>query len=173
MLSAGARGLLKIPDEVVLPSSLGELYDRWFYGNDYETRFGEGWIFDKRGRRFQDGYDVCISHRTAQFAFGLDREFRLHVLCDGWVQIASSFLSIVENDAVMVASKARGGKRRGFGTFPGFEEFVSRQRDYLSEFQEIASPDPEFKRIFIGPKTVVTAERFYTDQYLIGAIEYF
>jgi hypothetical protein len=172
MLTSEARHLLKISKHADLPASLGDLYDHWFAGRTYETRFRKGWTFDRRGLDRPDGYDHCLSHRTAQFEFGLDDGFRVYVQCDRWVRIASSFVSLLEQDALLVASNARGGRRRGFGTFPTYEKFLVLHRDYLSSFEEV-SCDPEFARIFRGPESVIIASRFYSDEYAICGIEYF
>ena len=175
MLSAGARALLEIPRDADLPTSLDSLYDRWFAGRRYETPFGGGWSFSSRGggtiahaeEARASGYDICLEHRTAQFWFGLDNCFRVHVECESWVRIASSFVSLVERDALLVASPGRGKRRRGFGCFPNFEEFVSRHSDYLAAFQAVPSPDPEFTRYFRGLESMVIASRFYSDEYEI------
>src|SRR6266571_6285175 len=111
MLSSEARHLLKIPKHADLPATLGDLYAHCFAGQSYETRFGEGWTFNRRGTDSTDGYELCLSHRTAQFEFGLDHEFRVYVQCDKWVPIASSFISLVEEDALLVASSASGVRR--------------------------------------------------------------
>lgn len=172
MLTLHARHLLKIPKNADLSAMLGDLYDQWFAGRTYETRFGEGWTFNRRGRDNTDGYDLCLFHRTAQCEFGLDDRFRVYVQCDKWVPIASSFVSLVEKDALLVGSSARGDRRRGFGTFPTYEGFLTLHRDYLSSFQEV-SYDPEFARIFRGAESLVIASRFYSDDYAICGIEYF
>ncbi len=172
MLSLEARHLLNIPKHAFLSARLDDLYDDWFAGRSYETRFGGGWTFKRRGIDKAYGYDLCLSHRTAQCEFGLDERFRVFVQCDQWVPIASSFISLVEEDAVLMGSSARGDRRRGFGTFPSFEAFLSLKRDYLSSFQEV-SRDPEFARIFRGTASVIIASRFYSDDYAICGIEYF
>src|SRR5262245_50341236 len=183
MLTPQARELLKIPQHVQLPDTLNELYDHWIAGRSYETRFGGGWSFRPK-ESIRDGgpqhhleaqaagYFVCLEHRTAQFWFGLDERFRVYVECDKWVPIASSFISLVEEDALLVASKAKGDRRRGFGTFRSYEEFLTRYGDYLSAFQEVGQ-DREFARIFRGTESVVLASRFYSDDYAICGIEYF
>ena len=182
ILSPQARQLLKVPKQAELPTALDELYSSWFAGRSYVTRFGGGWSFDAMSgydgdiQHSQDaqaeGYCICLEHRTAQFWFGLDAAFRVYVQCDEWILIASSFVALVEEDAMLEASNVRGGRRRGFGTFSSFEEFLVRHRDYLSSFQEV-SHDPEFARIFRGDKSVVIASRFYSDDYAICGIEYF
>jgi hypothetical protein len=173
MLSTEARRLLRIPRDAALPVSLAELYDRWFAGRSYETRFGEGWTFNPRGMDWRDGYDPCLHHRTAQFEFGLDSRFRVYVQCRSWILIASSFISLVERDALLVASSARGESRRGLGTFPNHEDFVMRHCDYLASFEEVMSPDPGFARVFRGHESVIIASRFYSAEYAICGIEYF
>ena len=181
MLSVGARTLLKIPTQTNLPASLDSLYDQWFAGRSYETRFGGGWSFRSRGGgnipHYEEGrsagYDICLEHRTAQFWFGLDSCFRVHVKCENWVRIASSFVSLVERDVLLVASPGRGERHRGFGCFPSFEGFLSRHSDYLAGFQEVLSPDPAFTRFFRGSESMVIASRFYSDEYEICGIEYF
>ncbi len=172
MLTSEARHLLKIPKHADLPTTLADLYDHWFAGRTYETRFGGGWTFNRRGTDSTDGYDLCLSRRTAQFEFGLDDGFRAYVQCEKWVPIASSFVALLEEDALLVASSARGNRRRGFGTFPTYDEFLTLHRDYFSSFQEV-SHDPEFARIFRGAKSVIIASRFYSDDYAICGIEYF
>jgi hypothetical protein len=181
MLSPTARALLRIPDQIGLPESLAELYDRWFVGRSYETRFSEGWAFGPRGHvdipfvqaLLAAGYAPCLEHRTAQFWFALDSSFRVYVQCENWIPIASSFVSLVEQDAVLVDSIGRGEERRGFGCFSSFDEFVSKNSDYLAGFQELPSPDPEFSRFYRGPQSTIGAGRFYSDEYQIGALEYF
>jgi hypothetical protein len=172
MLTSEGRHLLKIPKHADLQVGLGDLYDQWLAGRTYETRFGGGWTFHRRRSGSADGCDACLSHRTAQCEFGLDDRFRVYVQCEKWVRIASSFLSLLEEDALLTASNARGDRRRGFGTFPTYEKFLVLHRDYLSSFQEV-SYDPEFARIFRGPGSVIIASRFYSDEYAICGIEYF
>lgn len=41
-----------------------------------------GWSFLPRGNRVEDGLDLCLDHLTAQCDFGMDPEFRVHVLCE-------------------------------------------------------------------------------------------
>jgi hypothetical protein len=172
MLTSEARNILRIPKHADLPTNLGELYDQWFAGKNYETRFGTGWTFNRKGIKKRDGYDLCLWHQTAQFDFGVDDKFRVYVQCEHWVPIASSFVSLLEEDALLVASNAIGDKRRGFGTFPNYEEFLSRNKDYLSAFQEVGG-DEEFARFFRGSNSMIIAGRFYSDEYAIGGLEFF
>jgi hypothetical protein len=172
MLTPEARNLLRIPKQADLPARLEDLYDRWFAGQTYETRFGTGWTFNRRDLKNRDGFDLCLWHRAAQFDFGMDDKIRVYVQCDKWVPIASSFVSILEEDALLVASNARGDRRRGFGRFPTYEKFLTQHGDYLSAFEEVGR-DEDFSRIFRGPESVVIASRFYSDDYAICGIEYF
>jgi len=171
MLSTEARRLLRIPKNAVLPVSLGELYDRWFAGRSYKTRFG-GWKFEARGAS-QDGlYDLCLEHPTAQFNFGLDPECRVYVECENWIPIASSFISLVEEDAFLVASGVRKDRVRGLGRFSDYNQFLLQHRDYLARFREVTL-DPEFTRAFQGAESIIMASRFYSDEHVIFCYEYF
>src|SRR5258708_6576030 len=105
-LSATARSLLVIPPNEELPSDLGDLYDRFFAGRSYRTRFNSGWEFLPRGREILNGRDRCLCHLTAQFDFSFDSAFRVYVECSGPVQIASNFISLVEKDAILSDSVA-------------------------------------------------------------------
>src|SRR5690349_2618469 len=98
MLTLEARQLLEIPEHVQLPDGLDELYDGWFAGRRYETRFGGGWSFRARNNvrggepqhHFEardEGYCICLGHRTAQFYFGLDEKLRVYVECNKWIPI--------------------------------------------------------------------------------------
>lgn len=134
-LSQGARQLLGIPLDAELPTDLAELYDQWFAGRSYETRFREGWSFEPRGQpsglHGVRDLDCCLDHRTAQFYFGLDAALGVHVLCNDWVQIASSFTQLVEADAVLAASNGRGLDRRPLGNYASFEDFQASNRSLL------------------------------------------
>ena len=173
MLSETARRLLKIPSDADLNLPLDELYDRWFAGRKYETRFGEGWRFEPRGKRSEDGYDLCLQERTAQMYIGMNSQFKVYVEGDAWTPIASNYLMLVETDALLVESKATGEERRGFGTFPNVEAFQAKHGSYLAKFEELPSPDHSFTRYFRGPKSMIIACRSWSDQHEICAIEYF
>jgi hypothetical protein len=175
MLSLKARQMLKIPPHAVLPESLGDLYDQWFAGRKYRTRFDSRfeprWIFKKRDE-FEDGiYFDCLEHYTAQFYFGLDTDFRVCVHCTDWIPIASSFVALVETDAVLEESPARKDNIHGLGKYSCHEEFISLHADYLQGFHDI-SADPEFTRILQGPNSLVVSGRFYTDEPTFSVVEY-
>jgi hypothetical protein len=174
-LSAGARSLLGIPLDAQLPTGLPGLYDRWFAGRRYETRFGEGWSFGPRGQPLgldtPRDLDCCLEHRTAQFDFGLDEKMGVHVLCRDWVQIASSFTKLVEADSILVASRGIRRERQPLGNYASFDDFLAANRSLLTGFREI-SLDPGFHIAFVGEKSAVLAGRFYTDEYSIWACEY-
>ncbi len=177
MLSPEARKLLKrfllpIPQGAVLPETLDELYDQWFEGRSFATRFEPGWTFSRRKVERDGVYDLCLEQHTAQFNFGLDPEFRVFVQCKNWIPIASSFVSLVEQAAFVVASGVRKETLRGLGRFPTHEAFVNQHREYLADFQEVKL-DPEFTRAFKGPKSIVMAARFYSDEPLFTCYEYF
>lgn len=183
MLSKQVRQLLGIPAQASLPDTPDALYEDWFAGRSYETRFGEGWSFASRASVSEsgmphhlaallDGYLVCLEHRTAQSWFAMDEEYRVYVECEGWVQIASTLLRLVEVDGLLVESNAKGDRRRGLGQFSSFEDFERSQREYLSRFQEV-SLNPEFARVFRGSESVIVASRFHSDAYAICGIEYF
>jgi len=183
MLNKEVRKLLGIPNQALLPDTLPALYDGWFAGRGYETRFGEGWKFASRASvsksgmphhlaALTEGYVVCLEHQAAQSWFAMDEAFRVYVECEEWVQIASSFLRLVEVDALLVESNAKGDRRNGLGTFPTFEEFEKSLQGYLSTFQEVTR-DFEFTRVYRGAKSVIVASRFHSDEYAICGIEYF
>jgi hypothetical protein len=167
--------MLKIPQGAALPGSLGNLYDQWFSGRKYRTRFDPvfqpRWIFRSRGELEDDIYFDCLERYTAQFNFGLDATFRVCVQCTNWIPIASSFVALVETDAVLEQSRARKDHVRGLGRFPSQDDFLVRHADYLQGFQDI-SADPEFDRILLGPKSLVVSSRFYTDEPTFTAVEY-
>lgn len=177
MLSSTARSLLGILPGQALPSDLAELYDRYFASNAYRTRFDSGWCFSRRGAYVDGGFDLCLSHLTAQYAFYLDSEFRVYVAAESDdsypIQIASSFISLAEEDAILVSSNATGGSRRGFGQFPSYDAFFAAHGDYVSDWPEAEFADSAFGRFFLGPTSVVGLGRFYSDEYLIGGMEYF
>lgn len=173
MLTAVARSLLKIPLDKVLPTNLAELYDTWFAGRCYHTRFGSGWTFGARGDSIDDGFDQCLEHLTAQCHFYLDAELRVFVEAENPVQIASSFISLVEKDAILVNSVAVGERRRGFGTFPSMDAFMEAHGDYVKNWPEAPFDDPEFGRFYVGPQSVVGLGRCYSDEFLISGLEYF
>ena len=174
MLSLRARQLVDIPSDSPLPDDLASLYDRFFAGKSYTTRFGEGWTFLPRGRDVDDdGFDCCLDHRTAQCYFFLDAEFRVYTTGEGSIQIASSFISLVEEDAILVSSVATGHSRRGFGQFPNYEAFFAAHGEYVCGWPEAQFNDREFARFFLGPSSVVRLGRFYSDDFLICGIEYF
>jgi hypothetical protein len=112
-------------------------------------------------------------HRTAQFDFVLDSEFRVYVECSGPIQIASSFVSLIEKDAILVSSRATGKSRRGFGQFQSYDAFFAAHGDYVSSWPEAQFDDKAFGRFFLGTSSVVGIGRFYSDEYLLGGIEYF
>jgi hypothetical protein len=174
-LSQGARQLLGIPLDVELPSDPAELYDHWFAGRTYETRFGEGWSFAPRGQPLGlqgvRDLDCCLDHRTAQFYFGLDEELGVHVLNNDWIQIASSYTKLVEADAILAASKGRGLDRRMLGNYASFEDFLASNGERLALFREVEL-DPGFHIAFVGEKSAVLAGRPYEDEYSIWACEY-
>jgi hypothetical protein len=172
MLSSNARRLLGIRRNAILPAGLGELYDHYFAGRSYKTRFQIGWTFTRRGEWQLDSYDVCLERYTAQFNFGLDPECGVYVQCNNWIPIASSIAALVETDAVLAASRGRPDKLRGLGRFPSHDEFISQYADYLSCFQDI-SPDPKFTRILQGPESIVVAFRFYLEEPTFNAVEYY
>lgn len=183
MLSPQARKLLQIPKQAQLPTELNQLYDHWIAGRGYETRFGTGWRFMSRSSArdgsmpyqqaaYAAGFTICLEHRTAQSWFSLDSDFRVFVECEDWVQIASSFLNLIEEDASLVASNAKGDARRGLGEFPSFEEFWAEHGDYLSSFEAIGR-DQGLGRMFRGPKSVVTISRFHSDEFSLTGIEYY
>lgn len=126
-----------------------------------------------RGRYVERGFDRCLMHRTAQFNFVMDSEFRVYVEDSGPVQIASSFVSLIEKDAILVSSRAIGKSRRGFGQFVSYDAFFTAHGDYVSSWLEAQFDDKAFGRFFLGPSSVVGLERFYSDEYLICGIEYF
>jgi hypothetical protein len=170
MLSAKARQMLKIPQDVVLPELLDELYDKWFAGRRYQTRF-DRWIFKPRTEPDDGIYVDCIEHYTAQYDFGLDMNFRVCIQCGNWIPIATSFVALVETDAVLEQSRARKDAIRPFGKFPSHDEFMAKHAGYLQGFQDI-SADPDFSRILQGPKSLVVSRRFYTDELAFTAFEY-
>jgi hypothetical protein len=172
MLSIPARSLLGISSNEVLPLDPAALYDAYFAGRAYLTRFGEGWEFLCRGREVRSGFDHCLIHRTAQFDFALDSELRVYVECSRPIQIASNIVSLVEKDGILVSSRATGQCRRGLGQFPSYEAFLATHGDYLSNWPEAEFDDKAFGRFFLGPSSVVGVGRFYSDEYLIGGIEY-
>ena len=173
MLSAPARSLLGIPQDQVLPSDSAALYDAFFAGRSYQTRFHSGWDFLPRGQHIENGLDGCLSHLTAQFYFFLDSEFRVYVECSAPIQIASSFLSLVEKDAILTSSVATGGSRRGLGQFQSYDAFFSAHGGYVSGWREAHFDDKLFGRFLLGPASVIGLGRFYSDEYLINGIEYF
>lgn len=173
MISAAARKLLKIPTSVKLPEEPAELYDRWFAGRKYETRFGDGWSFSRSEKSSSDLYDLCLEHRTAQFYFGLDSKYSVYVDCGEWIQIATSFVDLVEEDAILVESNATGKKRRGIGYYKSFDDFIAQNSDFLLAFKEIPITDKVYSRLFQGPKSIVIVSRFYTVEYKVYAIEFF
>jgi hypothetical protein len=175
MLSTKARHLLKISEHAVLPVSMDDLYDHWFAGRSYRTRFDRRleprWIF-KRREELEDGiYVDCLEHYTAQFYFGLDSSFRVCVKCRDWVPIASSFVSLVETDALLEASPARKDQVLGLGRFRSQDEFMTRCADHLIGFHDIGA-DPDFARVLQGPKSLVVSSRFYSDEPRFNAVEY-
>jgi hypothetical protein len=165
MLSVQARLLLGISPDCPLPSDLGVLYDGFFAGRSYETRFGEGWSFFPRGREIEDEFDFCLSHRTAPFNFCLDSDFRVYTFASDGVQIASNFISLVEEDAVLVNSAATGIGRRGYGTFPSYDAFFSIHGEYVAGWPEAPFQDESFGRFLLGPKSVIGLRRHYSDDY--------
>jgi len=174
MLSLSARQLLGIDPHIDLPTDLATLFDEFFVGKRYETRFDSGWSFDQRQGFAQEeieGFDPCLAHYTAPFNFALDERFSVYI--DFNTKIASSFVSLVEKDAILVASKGTGEKRRGFGTLPSFEAFFEQHGEYISGWLEAPHFDPEFYRMFIGPSSVVSVSRFYSQEYLVCGLEYF
>ncbi len=149
-LSEGARWLMGIPPDAELPSDPGDLYDRWFAGRSYETYFG-GWAFEPRGQQQLHPPSIplgvrrlecCLEHRIAQFVFGLDEEFGVHVLCNDWVQIASSFTTLVEEDA-MLASSGHWRDAHWLGDYASFDDFVASNHTLLARFQDV-DLDPGF-----------------------------
>jgi len=173
MLSTPARSLLSVPSNQALPSDPAALYDAFFAGRSYRTRFSEGWEFLPRGRDVEKGFDRCLRHLTAQFDFFLDTDFQVYVECSDPIQIASSFISLVEEDAILVSSVATGRSRRGFGQFPSYDAFFAAHGDYVSSWPEARFDDKTFGRFLLGPSSVIGLGRFYSDEYLIGGIEYF
>ena len=173
MLSEAARRLLKIPSEADLNLPLDELYDRWFAGRTYETRFGYGWSFEPRGKRVDGDHDLCLQHRTGQMCIGMDSQFKVYAEGDAWTPIASNYLMLVETDALLVESKATGEERRGLGKFPTVESFQAKYGSYLAKFEELPSPDHSFTRYFQGPQSMIITCRSWSDQHEICAIEYF
>jgi hypothetical protein len=175
MLSAKARQMLKIPKNAALPGSMGELYDHWFAGRTYRTRFDSWleprWIFKARGELESGIYFDCLERYTAQFNFGLDINFRVCVQCANWIPIASSFVALVETDAVLEQSRARKDKSRGLGRFPSQEEFLAKHAESLRGFQDI-SVDPAFERILQGPASLIVSGRFYTEEPTFHVVEY-
>ena len=169
MLSAKARQMLKIPQDAVLPESMDELYDNWFAGRGYQTRF-DRWVFKPRTKVDDGIYVYCLEQYTAQCDFGLDMNFRVCVQCENWIRIASSFVALVETDAVLEQSPAR-KIVRGLGQFPSQEEFMARHAGHLEGFQDI-SADPLFCRILQGPKSLAVSRRFYTNELAFTAVEY-
>jgi hypothetical protein len=172
MLSPVARSLLGIPLDRELPTDLPDLYDAYFAGHSYQTRFHSGWDFSPRGRNLVEGYDMCLVHLTAQYHFYMDSEFRVYVDVGTPTQIASSFVSLIEEDAIFVGSAATGSSRRGFGQFPTMDAFLAAHGDYLQGWQEAIFADSAFGRYFLGPRSVIGLGRFYSGEYLISAIEY-
>ena len=170
MLSAKARQMLKIPQDVVLPESMDELYDNWFAGRGYQTRF-DRWTFKPRTELDEGIFVNCLEQYTAQCDFGLDMNFRVCVQCENWIPIASSFVALVETDAVLEQSRARKDTIHPFGKFPSHGEFMARHAGHLQGFQDI-SADPDFSRILQGPKSLVVSRRFYTDELAFTAFEY-
>lgn len=173
MISAAARKLLKIPANAKLPEDPAELYDGWFAGRNYKTRFGTGWSFSKSEKNASDLYDLCLEQRAAQFYFGLDSKYSVYVDCGEWIQIATSFVDLVEVDAILVESNATGKKRRGIGSYKSFDDFIAQNSDFLLAFKEITFSDKVYSRLFQGPKSIVIVGRFYTLEYLVHAIELF
>ncbi|QIF02072.1 hypothetical protein [Roseimicrobium sp. ORNL1] len=173
MLSPIARSLLGIPEGEPLPTDLAVLYDTHFAGRSYQTRFREGWTFLPRGHKVEDGYDTCLEHLTAQCWIFMDSEFKVYVEGDAPIQLASSYISLIEADAILVGSVATGTSRRGFGQFPSMEAFLAAHGDYVQGWEEAPFADPAFGRFFLGPRSVIGLSRFYSAEYLISAIEYF
>jgi hypothetical protein len=182
MLTPQARRLLDIPESAVLPESLDDLYEQWFAGRGYETRFGGGWTFATKHPSSEDalpfevesqaqGYSVCLVHRTAQCWFALDAQHRVYVEGDEWIPIASSFVALVEEDAHLLASNATGEGIRGHGLFRSFEEFLEVHAAYMSAFKEVWR-DEGFARVYHGPRSAIIASRFYTVEYGICVIEH-
>ena len=172
-LSPTARSFLGISPNQVLPADLGDLYDRYFAGRSYRTRFSEGWEFEHRGLEILNGRDRCLFHLIAQFDFSLDSEFRVYVECSGPVQIASSFISLVERDAILCDSVATGKSRRGLGQFKDCEAFFAAHGEYVSGWREADFDDKSFKRLLIGPTSVIGLGRIYSDKFSIVGIEYY
>jgi hypothetical protein len=139
-----------IPEDRTLPTDLADLYDTYFAGRSYQTRFGTGWTFLPRGRKVEEGYDMCLEHRTAQCWFFMDSEFRVYVESDTPVQIASTYISLVEKDAILVGSVATGSSRRGFEQFPSMEAFLAAHGDCVQGWEEAPFADPAFGRYFLG-----------------------
>lgn len=173
MLSKTARFLLKIPINANLNLPLDELYDQWFAGRVYETRFGDGWSFKPRGCRYENGYDLCLEHRTGQFCVGMDSLFKVYVEGETWTPIASSYIMLVETDALLVESNALGGERRGFSSFSNVEDFQTKHGGYLGKFEEVLGSDHSFTRFFRGPQSMIVLSRSLSDESEICAIEYF
>lgn len=173
MLSSVARTILGIQLDEPLPTNLTALYDTYFADRSYTTRFGGGWNFHARDRKLDESYDCCLDHGTAQCSFFLDSELRVFTEGEAYIQIASSFISLIEADAILVGSIATGASRRGFGKFPSVEAFLAAHGSYIQGWQEAPFADPAFGRYFLGPRSVVGLSRFYSDEYLISAIEYF
>src|SRR4051794_30766372 len=173
MLSVAARTLLEIPADTVLPTALALLYDTHFAGHSYRTRFRSGWDFRPRGRNVEEGFDSCLQHLTAPCWFYLDSEFRVFVEGEAPIQIASNFIFLVEVDAFLESSPATGRSRRGLGQFPSMDAFLAAHGDYIQGWQEAPFADRAFGHYFRGPSSVVGLSRFYSDDYLISAIEYF
>jgi hypothetical protein len=171
MLTIEARRILGIPLNVGLPPSLGELYDHWFAGRSYKTSSGLGWTFNPRREDQRNGYDLCLEQHTAQFWFGLDHAFRVYVQCEAWIPMASSFVSLVEGDAILEVSQAKIKRMRSLGKFPSQDEFAAKHADQLHAFQDI-SPDPEFSRIFQGPESLIVSSRFYSKTPVFNVTEY-
>lgn len=173
MLSIEGRNLLGIPNEAKLPDRMMEVYDQWLAGRFYETRFGEGWSFGKRGKHMTGQYDACLTHRTAQFNFALDLSLAVYVRCDNWVKIASSVIALIELDALMVASNAKGKRRRGLGTFQSVEAFKSQFSNTLAAFKDVSFFDSTLTLLYQGPKSMIRVGRSYEDQFLLSAVEFF
>jgi len=169
VFSAEARKLLQIPTNEIQPSTLAETYSRWVAGRSYSTKGRGTWSFGPRGQLEVDGLDACVDHKTAQFYFGIDEQFRVFVQCKDWVQIASSVFSLIEQDALLNSQGVQGGRSGWGGMFSSFEEYTLKCRQELPDFVELPSPDPDFFRLLRGPTEVAYATRFYTDKFAVRA----